>query len=106
MWRGPLHFDDEPVVPQALLEFAILAGGPDGEHAAGLERRMRAGDALIVVERTILRSRERAWSVVDVEQDRVEALAARAEGESPESPISPDKTKSRERLKRLKRLFT
>ena len=38
-----LHLDGEPAIAQALLEFSIIPGRPDGQHTADLESRASGG---------------------------------------------------------------
>src|SRR5437879_11398218 len=62
-----LHRDVESGIAQALLEPAILAGGPDGQHAADLERGAGGRQPAIVVEPGVVCSGECGRAVVHVE---------------------------------------
>ena len=91
------HFDGEPAVSQALLEFFVFAGGPDGEHAIHLEGAVGSGDTSVIVEAGIVRSGESGGTVVDVEQDGVELGAVRSEDKGDVIDFDADAT-VRERI--------
>ena len=78
MSAGPLNFDHETGMAKAPFELFVLAGGPDSEHAVGLQRSKGVRDSRIVVERGIVRNSERGWAVVHIEQDRVELHGVRS----------------------------
>ena len=44
------HLDGEPAMAQALLEFPILSGRPDGQHPVHFESREGGGDSAVVIE--------------------------------------------------------
>src|SRR4029453_719617 len=74
-----LDFDLEPAVSQALFEPAVVPGRPDREDAADLERCARRRQPAVGIQTIVAGRTERRGTVVDVEQHRVEAIAARAE---------------------------
>ena len=76
------HFDGESAMAQALLEFLVLSGGPDGQHAVALESGEGGGDSAVVVEAGVVRSGEGGRAVVHVKQHGVELAAPRGECDS------------------------
>ena len=50
-----LHFDGKAAVAQALLEFSILSGRPDGQHPVHLESRASGGYSPVIIEPRIIR---------------------------------------------------
>ena len=61
-----LHFDGEPAIAQALLEFSIIPGRPDGQDPAFLESRARGSQSPIAVEPGIVRRAKCGRAVVHV----------------------------------------
>jgi hypothetical protein len=74
-----LYLDGEPAMAQALLEFFVLSGGPDGQHAVALESGEGGGDSAVVVEAGIVRAGEGGRAIVYVEEHGVELAAPRSE---------------------------
>ena len=85
-----LHLDGEAGVTQALLELAILPRRPDRQHAAFSERRPRRCNPAVIVQAGVVGCREGGGTVVDVEEHRVEAPPARAQGGSDVADFDPD----------------
>ena len=52
-----LHLDGEPAIAQALLEFSIISGRPDGQHPVHLESRASGGYSPVVIEPGVVRGR-------------------------------------------------
>jgi len=71
--------DGEAGVAEALFEFAVFAGGPDGEDAGGFKGGEGGGDAGVVIEGGVFRGGKGGGAVVHVEEDGVELGGAGAE---------------------------
>ena len=84
-----LHLDGEPAIAQALLEFSILSGGPDGQHPAHLESRASGGESPVVVEPGVVRCGKRRRAVVHVEEHGIEPAGARTERDSDVTHLDP-----------------
>ena len=69
---GVFCVDGEICGAEAVGEFGVFVGGPDGECAAGVQRGVGGGDAGGGVESGVGGVGEGAGAVVDVEEDGVE----------------------------------
>src|ERR1035437_4119444 len=62
-----LHLNGEPAIAQALLEFLIISGRPDGQHPVHLESRASGGYSPVIIEPSIVRCRKCGRAIVHVE---------------------------------------
>src|SRR5438270_11343390 len=76
-----MHVRLESVMAQALHEFLIFLGGPDGKHAPLFEGGACGGNSTLGVELEVTRGGKCAWAVVDVQQDGIELVSRCAEGD-------------------------
>ena len=74
-----LDLDVELAMAQALLEFSILMGRPDGQHPVFLESRAGGGYSTIVIELGVVRGGKCGRAVVHIEQHGVEPVRVRSE---------------------------
>lgn len=76
-----VYFNGKSAMPQALLEFPILASRPDGQHAIHFKSREGHGDSGIVIEAGVVGTSKSCGAVVDVQEHGVELEAPRAESD-------------------------
>src|SRR2546423_6655451 len=74
-----LHFDTEAVIAQALLEFSVFPGRPDGEHAIDLQSCANGGQSAVVIKPAVFGCGKSGRSVVHIKEDRIKLIASRTE---------------------------